>query len=93
MRCASAARKSRARATARCAVARAPRARAIVAARRQAAGQALDDGIDGERLERLREVGEGLAQQAGQHGIVGHDLGHEGRAGASSAADTAAGST
>ena len=72
---------------------RAPRARAIVAARRQPVGQALDHGIDGERLERLGEVGEGLAQQAGQHRIVGHDLGHEGRVAPSSAADTAAGST
>ncbi len=57
-------------------------ARAIVAACDQPAGQALDDGIDGERLQRLREVGESLAQQIGQHGIVGHDIRHEGRTGA-----------
>ena len=79
VRCASAARKSRAQATARWATARAAGARPVVAARGQAAGQALDHGVDGERFERLGEVGEGFAQQAGQDGIVGHDLGHEGR--------------
>lgn len=51
---------------------------AIVAARGEACGQALDDGVDGQRLERPREIGEGLAQQVGQFRIVGHHLGHEG---------------
>ena len=54
-------------------------ARPVIAARGQPARQALDHGVDGKRLQRLGEVGEGFAQQAGQDGIVGHDLGHEGR--------------
>ena len=71
----------------------APRFRLIVAARRQPVGEARDRGVDRQRLERLREIGEGLAQQPGQHRVVGHDVGHEGRTRASSAADTDAGST
>ena len=31
------------------------------------------------RLERAREVAEGLAEQRAEHGVLGHNLGHEGR--------------
>ena len=65
----------------------APRFRRRVAARRQPVGQARDDGIDGERFERLREVGERFLQQAGEGGIVGHHVGHERRGAAQRRAD------
>lgn len=51
----------------------------IVAARRQPTGHALDHGVDCQRLLASREIGEGFAQEVGQHRIVRHDLGHEGR--------------
>jgi len=54
---------------------------AAIAAGGQALGHALDHGIDGQRFERLGEVGEGFTHQLGQHRVVGNDVAHEGRAG------------
>lgn len=62
--------------------ARAPQPAAGVAAPRQQFGHAAHGGVDGERLERTREVEKRLVDDVGHRLVMGDGLGDEGRAGA-----------
>lgn len=64
-----------------------------VGARDQAFGQPPNDGIDGQRLQGARKIGESLVQDGGEGRIVGDGVGHEGGVTSPSAAEIAPGST